>query len=112
MYLFIVSERGDRTNICSNFRIFDINGFLEHLKTKENKYWRVQYRVAKLNDDNFETRIFKYINLDEFEEIFEGHIDDIKNLLKYTKNSWGTDYPYFKKEIHIKYGELTIEIND
>ncbi len=105
MYLFIVSERGDRTNICSNFRIFDINGFLEYLKTKENKYWRVQYRVAKLNDDNFETRIFKYINLDEFEEIFEGHIDDIKSLLKYTKDSWGTDYPYFKKEIHIKYGD-------
>lgn len=110
MYLFIVSERGDRTNICSNFRVFDINGFIKYINSQDRiKSYYKQYRIAKLNDDSFKTRIFKYINLDEFEKIFEGHIAEIKNLLEYAKYEFGTEYPFFKKEIHVKYGKLKIK---
>lgn len=110
MYIFIVSERGDRTNICSDFKVFDIDGFIEYIKEHSNKSWRTQYRVSKVNDDNFQTRIFKYLTLDEFVEIFENKLEEISCLLNYTKNKWGIDYPYFKKEIHTKYGK-TIEEN-
>lgn len=110
MYLFIVSERGDRTNICSDFRIFDIDGFIEYINLQDRiKSYYKQYRIAKLNDDSFKTRIFKYLTLEEFEDIFKNHIEDIKELLVYTKSKWGIDYPFFRKDIYTKYGTLKEE---
>ena len=63
--------------------------------------WGKKIRVAKINGaDNFQTRLLKYITLDEFQEIFQEHIDDIKHLLQY--KTYGDKY--FRMDILKKYG--------
>ncbi len=119
-YVFIISERGDRTNILSNFEIITLDKLIEYLKEdlktieyNKNKDWRERkeghvlvgwrknLRVAKINDTkDFQTRILKYITLKEFEDIFEEHIKDITPLLEYS--TYGTKY--FRAEILNKYG--------
>lgn len=63
--------------------------------------WEKKIRVSKIDGaDNFQTRLLKYITLDEFEEIFQGHIEDIKPLLEY--KTYGDKY--FRMDILKKYG--------
>lgn len=118
-YVFIISERGERTNILCDFEIITLEQLIKYLKEdlEIKKYnedkardkrkrehilrWGKQIRVAKINEaKNFQTRILKYITLEEFEEIFKGHIDDIRLLLEYkTYND-----KYFRSEVLKKYG--------
>lgn len=116
-YVFIISERGCRTNIMSDFEVISIEKLITYLKEdiqiwkNENdkekwrklhilKGWRTGLRVACIDNSNFQTRLFKYINLEEFEDIFKGHIKEIEPLLEYGH----LRYSYFKKEILNKYG--------
>lgn len=100
MYIFLITERGDRTNICSNIKLVTLQTLIDLLNNEIKLSWRTQIRVGKVDDKNFQTRILKYINLKEFEEIFKGHIEDIKSLLIYSNFQQGI----FKKEILQKYG--------
>lgn len=122
MYVFLISERGERTNICSNIKLITLETLIKYMQEDlilKEKYqnkeidWRElkskshfldsyfkQVRVGKVDDSNFQTRILKYISLEEFEEIFEGHIEDIAPLLEY-KDGYSA---LFKKEVLKKYG--------
>lgn len=118
-YVFIISERGERTNILCDFEVITLEQLTKYLKEdleikkyNEGKVWNERkrghildwgkkIRVAKINEaKNFKTRILKYITLEEFAEIFKGHIDDIKPLLEYS--TYGDKY--FRREILKKYG--------
>ena len=118
-YVFIISYRGDRTNICSGFELISLSTLIEYIKedvktVEENKdknwqerkethfldSYRKSIRVGKIDSKNFQTRILKYITLQEFEEIFKGHIEDIKPLLEY--KTYGDKY--FRSEVLKKYG--------
>lgn len=118
-YVFIISYRGDRTNICSNFELISLETLIKYIqedvkteKQNEGKEWREReethflgswrnsVRVGKIDDKNFQTRLLKYITLEEFERIFEGHIEDVKPLLEY--ETYGNKY--FKMEVLKKYG--------
>lgn len=118
-YVFIISHRGGRTNICSTFELISLETLIkymqEDLKTideNESKDWRDKkethflnswsnsIRVGKIDSKNFQTRILKYITLKEFEDIFDGYIKDIKPLLFYETNG----SRYFRIEILKKYG--------
>lgn len=120
-YVFIISERGGRTNILCDFELITLNKLIECLKEdieikkyNEGKAWNERkkthilewgkkIRIAKINEaKNFQTRILKYIKLEEFEEIFKEHIDDIEPLLEYSK--YGEKY--FRMEILKKYGTI------
>lgn len=100
MYIFLITERGDRTNICSNIKLVTLQNLINLLNNGTRVSWRTQIRVGKIDDENFQTRILKYIDLKEFEEIFKGHIEEIKTLLTYRNFQQGI----FKKEILKKYG--------
>ena len=119
-YVFIISERGERTNILCDFEVITLEKLIEYLKedleiieyNKDKQWnerkrghilasWGKKIRVAKINGaDNFQTRLLKYITLDEFQEIFQEHIDDIKHLLEY--KTYGDKY--FRMDILKKYG--------
>ena len=117
-YVFIISERGERTNILCDFEVITLDQLIKYLKEdleikkyNEGKLWNERrarilgwgkkIRVAKINEaKNFQTRILKYITLEEFEEIFKGHIDDIQPLLEY--RTYGDKY--FRSEVLKKYG--------
>lgn len=118
-YVFIISERGERTNILCDFEVITLEQLIKYLKEdleikqfNEGKPWNERkrghiitwgkkIRIAKINDsNNFHTRLLKFITLEEFEEIFKGHIEDIKFLLEYSTNG----DKYFRKEILNKYG--------
>lgn len=118
-YVFIISEKGERTNILCDFEIITLEQLIKYLKEdleikkyNEGKVWNERkrghildwgkkIRVAKINEaKNFQTRILKYITLEEFEEIFKGHIGDIRPLLEY--KTYGTKY--FRSEVLKKYG--------
>lgn len=118
-YVFIISERGERTNILCDFEVITLDQLIKYLKEdleikkyNEGKLWNERrrehilgwgkkIRVSKINEaKNFQTRILKYITLEEFEEIFKGHIDDIQPLLEY--ETYGDKY--FRSEVLKKYG--------
>ena len=117
-YVFIISERGERTNILCDFEVITLDQLIKYLKEdleikkyNEGKLWNERrahilgwgkkIRVAKINEaKNSQTRILKYITLEEFEEIFKGHIDDIQPLLEY--RTYGDKY--FRSEVLKKYG--------
>lgn len=118
-YVFIISRKGNRTNILSDFELISLQTLIEYiqedLKTIEGneskdwrerkethilKGWRSSIRVGKIDAKDFQTRILKYITLEEFENIFEGHIKDIMPLLEYS--TYGDKY--FRKEVLKKYG--------
>lgn len=118
-YVFIISESGERTNILCDFEVITLEQLIKYLKEdleikkyNEGKVWNERkrrhildwgkkIRVAKINETkNFQTRILKYITLEEFEDIFKGHIDDIQPLLEY--RTYGDKY--FRREVLKKYG--------
>lgn len=118
-YVFIISESGERTNILCDFEVITLEQLIKYLKEdleikkyNEGKVWNERkrghildwgkkIRVAKINEaKNFQTRILKYITLEEFEDIFKGHIDDIQPLLEY--RTYGDKY--FRREVLKKYG--------
>lgn len=96
MYIFLLTESGARTNICSTIKLVNLEQLIKYLeedkKIKEKKgesdYWEYYkklnikpycaIRVGKVNDNAFRTRILKYITLEEFEDIFKGNIDKIQ----------------------------------
>lgn len=118
-YVFILTQKGDRTNILSDFELISLERLIQYLKEdletleynkdkgwKDQKKvhilggWRFSIRVGKINDTTFQTRLLKYITLKEFEEIFVEHIRDIQPLLKY--RTYGDKY--FRMEVLKKYG--------
>ena len=120
MYVFILTESGARTNICSTMKLINLEQLIKYVeedkkikeKRKERNYYSEYYkklnikpycaiRVGKVNDNSFQTRILKYITLEEFEDIFKGNIDKIQLLLEYrdVRNA------LFRKEILKKYGK-------
>ncbi len=118
-YIFIISNRGDRTNICSAFELISMETLIKYIQEdvetiKQNegkawseqkethflRSWRKSIRVGRIDDKQFQTRILKYITLKEFEEIFDGHIEEIKPLLEY--KTYGDKY--FRSEVLKKYG--------
>lgn len=119
-YVFIISERGERTNILCDFEVITLEQLIKYLKedleiieyNKDKQWnerkrghilvsWGKKIRVAKINDfNNFQTRLLKYITLEEFEDIFQGHIKDITPLLEYKTNG----DKYFRMDILKKYG--------
>lgn len=120
MYIFLLTESGARTNICSTIKLVNLEQLIKYLeedkkikeKRKEYNYYSEYYkklnikpycaiRVGKVNDHTFQTRILKYITLEEFENIFKGNIDKIQPLLEYRD----VQSALFKKEILKKYGK-------
>lgn len=118
-YIFLITEKGGRTNICANMELVSLPQLIDYIaddvkiiEENKNKDWRdkkdrhvlngwgTNIRVGKIDDRTFPTRILKYLTLEEFEEIFNGHINDIKPLLEYTAYST----KYFRSEVLRKYG--------
>lgn len=118
-YIFLITEKGGRTNICASMELISLPKLIEYLKEdvktledNKNKDWRehkerhilngwgTSVRVGKVDDKSFPTKILKYLTLEEFEEIFKEYIDDIEPLLEYT--TYGDKY--FRKDILNKYG--------
>ena len=121
MYVFILTQSGARTTICSDMQLISLEQLIKFIKEDEQikaeyqhcHLWeyadklhlnldsrRNSLRVGKVDDPNFETRIIKYLTLEEFEEIFEGHIEDIAPLLQYDSIQDGL----FRGTILKKYG--------
>lgn len=125
MYIFLLTERGYRTNICSTMKLINLEQLIKYAeedkKTKEKHKgerfwdyykelhfqgdWHKAVRVGKVNDDTFQTRILKYITLEEFEDIFKENIDKIQLLLEYRD----VQSALFRKEILKKYGKKIAE---
>ena len=98
-YIFLITEKGARTNICSNIKLLSLSGLIKWIESEDFR-WYINIRVGKLDDERFQTRILKYISLKEFEDIFCGHIEKIKPLLEY--KTYGDKY--FRNEVLKKYG--------
>ena len=122
MYVFILTRNGAKTNIKLAMKLMSLDKLIEYIKEDEeikkqnqgNRFFeyidklnldletgRYQLRIGKIDDSEFQTRIIKFLTLEEFEEIFDGHIEDIKPLLRYGKISEGL----FRGTILKKYGE-------
>lgn len=122
MYVFILTRSGAKTNIKATMEIISLEKLIEYIKEDEetkrqnvgNRFFEYmdklhlnlqngiyQLRIGKVDDPNFPTRLIRFLTLEEFEEIFEGHIEDVKPLLRYYRISEGL----FKGTILKKYGE-------
>jgi len=66
-YIFMVTHRGDRTNIMAGFQVLDKQGFIKYLKSIDKKGWREQYRYSKIGGY---AGNLKEMQLSEFNNVF------------------------------------------
>ena len=90
MYVFMLTHRGDRTNIMANFMVVDTKAVIDHIKG-DGKTYDSAIRFAKIGShaDNL-----KCMSLKQYEELF---LDAGFSKKQITSN--------FRKEISEKYGE-------
>ncbi len=105
-YIFLVTKSGYHTSIClGTSRVFYLKELIQYVEQSYNEHpfgkWGPYYtiRICIPNDTIYR---LNELSVSQFEMIFKNDLDTIKFLLYY----WKGAYPFFKKEVYVKYGIL------